>query len=84
MFTYDGTMSSEDWVPDRRTLSWVFGTAHEDRIVHGLAADVKSRTRDIPYDSEAYWRIVAEVAIECVVYDLGAIAAAMGVTVTDR
>ncbi|MGW3353496.1 hypothetical protein ACWDA3_60315 [Nonomuraea rubra] len=58
------------WKPDRRTIKWCFGVAHEKRVKDAIRADVTTRGSDIPIDSDEYWELVAEVAIEAILYDL--------------
>ena len=64
------TPPSPSWVPDAKTLFWAFGRAHEQDIQDSIRADVAHRGRDLDPDSDAYWRLVAEAAIESVLYDL--------------
>ncbi|MCF6476332.1 hypothetical protein FAF44_49535 [Nonomuraea sp. MG754425] len=64
----------EKWVPDRRTLQWCFGAADEARVKDAIRRDVESRSSGLSIDSDVYWTLVAEAAIEAVLYDLSALA----------
>ncbi|MBU7598930.1 hypothetical protein JGS22_015245 [Streptomyces sp. P38-E01] len=59
-----------EWVPDPATIQWCFGIAHESRVKDAIKADVKSRSGEVPVDSEEYWTLVSEVAIEAILFDL--------------
>ena len=61
---------SDRWVPDARTIHWAFGRSHEDRIKDAIRLDVRERGRDLDPDSDDYWKLLTEVAIEAVLYDL--------------
>ena len=58
------------WTPDRETVLWWMGTANEDRIVESLEREIKDRSRDVTPDSSEYWRLVAEVAVEHLTFDM--------------
>lgn len=62
--------SSHGWTPDARTIIWAFGRAHEDGVRDAIREDVTRRGRDLEPNSEAYWNLVAEAAIESVLFDL--------------
>ena len=57
-------------VPDARTLAWAFGRAHEDRIKDAIRDGVRDRAGELTPGGDEYWRLVAEVAVEAVLYDL--------------
>lgn len=61
---------SSRWAPDAKTLLWAFGRAHESDIKDAIREDVTRRGRNLGRDSDAYWRLIAEAAIESVLYDL--------------
>lgn len=58
------------WVPDARTINWAFGRAREDRVKDAVRLDVRDRGRHLDPDSDAYWTLVAEAAIEAILHDL--------------
>lgn len=58
------------WVPDRQTVLWWMGTADEARIVESLEREIKERSHDVAPDSSEYWRLVAEVAVEHLTFDM--------------
>lgn len=60
----------DGWVPDARTVMWWVGRAHESRIVDTLRAEVIDRAPDLPPLPEAFWQLVAEVAVEHLTFDL--------------
>ncbi|MDP4511535.1 hypothetical protein [Nonomuraea turcica] len=64
----------DKWTPDKLTIKWCFGVAHEERVKDAIRADVEMRSAGIPIDSDEYWELVAEVAIEAILYDLLAMA----------
>jgi hypothetical protein len=46
------------------------GVANEDRIVESLQREVGSRGSGLSVNSPEYWRLVAEVAVEHLTFDL--------------
>lgn len=68
-------MSSQEqptpkWVPDAKTITWAFGRAHEDDVKDSIRSDVRDRGHELDPASDEYWTLVAEVAIEAILYDL--------------
>ena len=67
-----GDMSTEgstSWTPDGRTIKWLFGVTHEDRVWRAIKADVRNRGEGVAVDSDEYWKLVAEAGIEAILYD---------------
>lgn len=66
----DTPSSPHPWAPDAKTIFWAFGRAHEGDIKDAIRKDVAHRGHGLEPDSDAYWRLIAESAIESVLYDL--------------
>lgn len=58
------------WTPDRKTVRWWMGAADEDRIVQPFIREVRQRGADITYDTDAYWHLMADVAVRLVNEDM--------------
>jgi hypothetical protein len=59
-----------EWVPDARTVEWYVGVAHEDRIWATLRSEALRRGAGLDPESEEYWRLVAEIAVEHLSFDM--------------
>lgn len=58
------------WTPDRETVRWWMGAASEAQIVEPFIREVRRRGADIRYDTDAYWHLIAEVAVRLIVEDM--------------
>lgn len=81
-------MSSQEhparsWVPDAKTITWAFGRAHEDDVKDAIRSDVRHRGHGLEPESDEYWALVAEAAVEAVLYDLSNKAREDGAVFTD-
>ncbi len=65
----DGGAGPADWAPDRRTIEWISGILHEERIVDTLRAEVADRNLS-EVGSDEYWRLVASIAVEHITVDV--------------
>lgn len=59
-----------EWVPDARTVEWFVGAADEERIWRTLRSEVARRAAGMDPGSDEYWRLVAEVAVEHLSFDM--------------
>ena len=57
------------WKPDRRTVTWISGILHEERIVDSLREEVRDRNTS-PVGSREYWLLVASIAVEHISFDI--------------
>ncbi len=71
------------WKPDAETLRWCLRWANEKRISNVIRDDVRERTANIPPDTDEYWTIVSEVAIESILFDLVRLAEEEGTSFDD-
>lgn len=65
----------EKWAPDMATIRWSSGIIDRDRVRDALR-ETAARTESVDRDSDRYWDILAEAAIEAVVWNVHEVAAA--------
>lgn len=61
---------SPGWAPDARTVRWVAGILHEDRIAPSLRAEFEERRGELTPADDEYWRLLGSIAVEHVTADL--------------
>lgn len=74
-----GQESGSRWLPDARTINWCFGAADEAKIRGFMQSDVENRLAGVSCDSEEYWSILTEIAVESTLFYLLNRAKEMGV-----
>ncbi|MBB5159712.1 hypothetical protein [Saccharopolyspora phatthalungensis] len=58
------------WRPAFETIVWAAGHINEEAVATAIREDVARRGQDLSGDSDDYWRLIGEAAVEAVVFDL--------------
>ncbi|MFK0243317.1 hypothetical protein ACIQUM_01360 [Amycolatopsis azurea] len=58
----------EGWRPDLHTLRWLAGRTDLDRVAATVRSDLSARGAEAEAGDDAYWRIVAEAALEAIIW----------------
>ncbi|MBB5854149.1 hypothetical protein ACFQ05_12640 [Amycolatopsis umgeniensis] len=58
----------EGWQPDLHTLRWLAGRTDLDRVASTVRSDLSARRTEAEASEDAYWRVLAEAALEAIIW----------------